>query len=135
VIFRIFWVRCLSGYYEFVGPNFSIEGCDAKYREQGHVVELTDGTSMFHQQPCIIRVPSRLEVLANDGSWQQHPVVFWHGDGFGRELVIFAKGGELKKFRCSLSSNRENALYQYAKRQGLTEGRRYNIASIPKEGK
>lgn len=98
---------------EFIGPDFSNNGyCNAKYRAHSPTIKVTGNN--FGK--ATLDLPSKLEVLSEEGKWHQHPVVFRrHGD-----LIIFHTDG----YQCHYSSHRWNytleKFYEDAKSKGLT---------------
>lgn len=118
---------------EWLGPNFLQNCyCDAKYR----YFSTTNITRKEWEKSELLEVPYRLEVLNNQGQWQQHPVVFTRN----LELVVIhlmevsspgSIGKQLKYMNLRSIDNAD--LYEEAKRKGLTEGSMGNIKSFVRE--
>lgn len=121
-------------YFEFQGGNFELGNyCDALYRAFAPTVKLTDDMSLGSTNPHL-EVPSRLEALTYDGTWQQHPVVFKRNESpNGFDLVVFLTGKHYSSTYVPAGSSKAKQLLREAQRLGLTQGTTTGIRSIVRE--
>lgn len=119
---------------EFEGPNFPEHGyASARYRAYGPPVELTNDLDPFPTSKKL-KVPSRLEVLTQNGEWKQHPIVFINKPSEANNyLVVFHYDGRYNSIWLGPGTRLGEKLLKEAEQFGLTKGQTYDAAIVVAE--